>query len=144
VAPPSRPIRRITPHRSQPQFPIPGTHAASPTSALPQTQPRHFLMSTAGAYTSPLSALVTAGFRRPIIPNGVVNLLSANRITRQQGARQPPLQAHCHLGLGTVYRLIGRGNKAQSALSTVMALYHPMEITFWLPQVEAALAQMDT
>jgi hypothetical protein len=98
VAPSPRPMRRITPHGAQPQCSIPGTHAASPTSALPQTQPRHLLMSTAGAYTSPLSALVTAGIRRPIIPHGVVYILSANRITRQQGARQPPLQAHCHLG----------------------------------------------
>ena len=49
-----------------------------------------------------------------------------------------PLQAHCHLGLGTLYARIGRPELARPALSTAMALYRDMEMTFWLPQAEAA------
>jgi class 3 adenylate cyclase/tetratricopeptide (TPR) repeat protein len=54
-----------------------------------------------------------------------------------------PLQAHCHLGLGTLYARIGRPESARPALSTAMALYRDMEMTFWLPQAEAALVLLD-
>jgi tetratricopeptide (TPR) repeat protein len=53
-----------------------------------------------------------------------------------------PLQAHCHLGLGTLSATTGRGKQAGTALATAMALYRAMEMTFWLPQAEAALAQV--
>jgi tetratricopeptide (TPR) repeat protein len=54
-----------------------------------------------------------------------------------------PLQAHCHLGLGRLYRQMERGEEARAALSTALALYRAMEMTFWLPQAEAALAQVE-
>jgi hypothetical protein len=54
-----------------------------------------------------------------------------------------PLQAHCHRGLGTLHAKIGRLNPAHTELSTAIDLYHAMEMTFWLPQVEAALAQVE-
>jgi tetratricopeptide (TPR) repeat protein len=52
-----------------------------------------------------------------------------------------PLQAHCHLGLGTLYAKIGRAEQARAELAAAIALYRAMEMTFWLPQAEAALAQ---
>ena len=54
-----------------------------------------------------------------------------------------PLQAHCHRGLGTLYAKMGQQEQARSELSTAIALYRAMEITFWLPQVEVALAQVE-
>jgi class 3 adenylate cyclase/tetratricopeptide (TPR) repeat protein len=51
-----------------------------------------------------------------------------------------PLQAHCHLGLGTLYVKTGQREQARAALSTAIDLYRAMEMTFWLPQAEAALA----
>jgi predicted RNA polymerase sigma factor len=53
-----------------------------------------------------------------------------------------PLVAHCHLGLGTLYRQMGRGEEARAELSAAIELYHAMEMTLWLPQAEAALAQV--
>jgi class 3 adenylate cyclase/tetratricopeptide (TPR) repeat protein len=53
-----------------------------------------------------------------------------------------PLQAHCHLGLGKLYAKDKRGRKARAEISTALDLYQVMEMTFWLPRVEAALAQM--
>jgi Flp pilus assembly protein TadD len=53
-----------------------------------------------------------------------------------------PLQAHCHLGLGKLYAKTGRRAEARAALSTAIELYRAMEITFWLPEAEAVLAQM--
>src|SRR5207249_8719712 len=55
-----------------------------------------------------------------------------------------PLQAHCHLGLGRLYGQIGRGEQARAALATAIALYRDMEMTFWLPQAEATLAQVES
>jgi tetratricopeptide (TPR) repeat protein len=54
-----------------------------------------------------------------------------------------PLQAHCHLGLGTLYAQTGRQEQARPELSAAIALYHAMEMTFWLPQAEVALAQVE-
>jgi len=54
-----------------------------------------------------------------------------------------PLQAHCHGGLGTLYTKIGRPEQARAALSAAIALYRAMDMTFWLPQAEAALAQVE-
>jgi tetratricopeptide (TPR) repeat protein len=52
-----------------------------------------------------------------------------------------PLQAHCHRGLGMLYAKIGLREQARTALSTAINLYRAMEMTFWLPEAEAALAQ---
>jgi tetratricopeptide (TPR) repeat protein len=54
-----------------------------------------------------------------------------------------PLQAHCHLGLGTLYTKIDRRKQARTVLSTAIEMYRGMEMTFWLPQAEAALAQVE-
>ena len=53
-----------------------------------------------------------------------------------------PLQAHCHRGLGTLYAMTGQREQARTELSTAIALYRDMEMTFWLPETEAALAQV--
>jgi tetratricopeptide (TPR) repeat protein len=54
-----------------------------------------------------------------------------------------PLQAHCHRSLGTLYAATGQREQAHTALSTAIEMYTSMEMTFWLPQAEAALAQVD-
>jgi tetratricopeptide (TPR) repeat protein len=54
-----------------------------------------------------------------------------------------PLQAHCHRGLGTLYRQVERLDEARVALSTAIHMYRTMGMTFWLPQAEAALGQVD-
>jgi tetratricopeptide (TPR) repeat protein len=53
-----------------------------------------------------------------------------------------PLQAHCYRGLGALYRQVGRAQQARAALGTAIELYRAMEMTFWLPQTEVALAQI--
>jgi hypothetical protein len=52
-----------------------------------------------------------------------------------------PLQAHCHLGLGTLYATTDQRQRAWAALSTATEMYRAMAMTLWLPQAEAALAQ---
>ena len=53
-----------------------------------------------------------------------------------------PLQAHCHLGLGSLYAKTRHPEQARAALSAAITLYRAMDMTFWLPQAEAVLAQV--
>ena len=50
-----------------------------------------------------------------------------------------PLQTHCYHGLGILYTKTGQQEQARTALFTALGLYRSTEMTFWLPQVEAAL-----
>ncbi|MFQ5872925.1 MAG: tetratricopeptide repeat protein [Dehalococcoidia bacterium] len=54
-----------------------------------------------------------------------------------------PLQAHCHRGLGTLFGQTGQSEQARAELSTAIEMYRDMEMTFWLPQAEAALADVE-
>jgi len=54
-----------------------------------------------------------------------------------------PLQAHCHRGLGMLYGTLGQQEQARRELSTAIEMYRMMEMTFWLPQAEATLAQVE-
>jgi tetratricopeptide (TPR) repeat protein len=54
-----------------------------------------------------------------------------------------PLQAHCHLGLGSLYAMTGQQEQARAECSMAVELYKTMEMTFWLPQAEALLAQVE-
>jgi hypothetical protein len=53
-----------------------------------------------------------------------------------------PLQVHCHRSLGTLYGQMGQVEQACTELATAIDLYRAMGMAFWLPQAEAALAQM--
>jgi tetratricopeptide (TPR) repeat protein len=54
-----------------------------------------------------------------------------------------PLVAHCHHGLGRLYGQTGRGEQARTALAAAIDLYRAMDMTFWLRQTEAALAEVE-
>jgi tetratricopeptide (TPR) repeat protein len=64
-------------------------------------------------------------------------------ITLAEGVGMRPLLAHCHRGLGTLYAKMRQREQAHAELSTAMALYRAMDMTFWLPETEAALAQIE-
>jgi len=73
------------------------------------------------------------------VESAVTSFHQALALARELGMR--PLQAHCHRGLGTLYARVGRQEPAGTELSAAIALYRAMEMTCWLPQAEAALAQ---
>jgi tetratricopeptide (TPR) repeat protein len=54
-----------------------------------------------------------------------------------------PLVAHCHHGLGRLYCQTGQRAQARTALTTAIDLYRAMDMTFWLPQAQATLAQVE-
>jgi tetratricopeptide (TPR) repeat protein len=53
-----------------------------------------------------------------------------------------PLLAHCHLGLGLLYRQERCRAQARAELSAAMELFQSMHMELWLPRAEAALAQV--
>jgi hypothetical protein len=48
-----------------------------------------------------------------------------------------PLVAHCHLGLGKLYRRTGKSAEAREHLTTATTMYREMDMQFWLAQAEA-------
>ncbi len=50
-----------------------------------------------------------------------------------------PLMAHCHLGLGKLYRRTGDHVKAHEHLTTASAMYREMDMGFWLEKAETEL-----
>jgi tetratricopeptide (TPR) repeat protein len=50
-----------------------------------------------------------------------------------------PLAAHCHLGLGKLYRSTGKSELAQENLSRAATMYRELNMRFWLEQIEAEM-----
>ena len=50
-----------------------------------------------------------------------------------------PVVAHCHLGLGKLYRRTGKREQAREHLTTATTMYREMDMRFWLEQAESEL-----
>ena len=48
-----------------------------------------------------------------------------------------PLVAHCHLGLGQLYRRTDKREQAREQLATATTMYREMGMTYWLEKAEA-------
>jgi class 3 adenylate cyclase/tetratricopeptide (TPR) repeat protein len=75
----------------------------------------------------------------PDIAQAEAHYQQALALAEELGMR--PLQAHCHFGLGMLYTKISRPEQARAELSAAIDMYRAMEMTFWLPQAEATLAE---
>ena len=64
--------------------------------------------------------------------------LQALTLAEELGMR--PLIAHCHVGLGKLYRRIGSRQQAEEHLTTATAMMREMEMGVWLEKAEAELA----
>ena len=53
-----------------------------------------------------------------------------------------PLVAHCHLGLGRLYRRTGKREQGQEHLTTATTMYCEMDMSFWLEKAEAERAAL--
>jgi class 3 adenylate cyclase/tetratricopeptide (TPR) repeat protein len=53
-----------------------------------------------------------------------------------------PLVAHCHLGLGKLYRRTANREQAHEHLTTATTMYREMDMQFWLKQAEAEMRQL--
>jgi tetratricopeptide (TPR) repeat protein len=48
-----------------------------------------------------------------------------------------PMVAHCHRGLGDLYRRVGKLEQASEHFTAATAMYHAMDMPFWLEQADA-------
>ena len=62
------------------------------------------------------------------------------RVAYSRGAESCAPQAHCHLGLGKLYRRKGRLDEARAELQPAVAMLREMGMAFWLPEAEPELA----
>ncbi len=53
-----------------------------------------------------------------------------------------PLLAHCHLGLGKLYRRAGKRDEAHDHLTTATTMYREMDMPRWREQAEAELREL--
>jgi tetratricopeptide (TPR) repeat protein len=93
------------------------------------------------AYALRLMGEIAMQRKPPDVDQAEAHYRQALTLADELGMR--PLQAHCHRSLGTLYAATGQREQARTALSTAIALYRAMEMTFWLPQTEATLAQVE-
>jgi predicted ATPase/class 3 adenylate cyclase len=93
------------------------------------------------AYALRLLGDIAAQREPPEVEQAEAHYQQALTLAEELGMR--PLQAHCHRGLGTLYGKTGPRQQARAALSAAVELYRDMDMTFWLPQAEAALAQVE-
>ncbi len=56
--------------------------------------------------------------------------------------RMRPLVAHCHVGLGKLYRRTGNLEKAKAHLTNGVAMMREMEMGLWLERAEAELKEL--
>jgi tetratricopeptide (TPR) repeat protein len=92
------------------------------------------------AYALRLLGDIAARREPPDTAQATVHYHQALALAEELGMR--PLQAHCHRGLGTLYAATGQREQARAALSAAIEMYTSMDMTFWLPQTAAALAQV--
>jgi tetratricopeptide (TPR) repeat protein len=53
-----------------------------------------------------------------------------------------PLVAHCHLGLGKLYRRTDQREQAGEHLATAATMYREMGMTYWLEKAEAEVQEL--
>ena len=83
-----------------------------------------------------------AARREPVDEQGAqTHYRAALALAEELGMR--PLQAHCHLGLGKLYRRVGRFDEARAELATAVAMLREMGMAYWLPEAEGELAAID-
>jgi tetratricopeptide (TPR) repeat protein len=84
---------------------------------------------------------VVAAAENPDVARAEEHYRQALTISEDLGMR--PVQAHTHLSLGKLYRRAGRPHEARAELNVAIDLYLSMEMTHWLPEAEAELAQVN-
>jgi class 3 adenylate cyclase/tetratricopeptide (TPR) repeat protein len=93
------------------------------------------------AYALRLLGDIAARCNPPEHNQAAIHYRQALALAEELGMR--PLQAHCHRGLGTLYATTGQREQARAELVAAIAMYRDMAMTFWIPETEAALAQVE-
>jgi predicted ATPase/class 3 adenylate cyclase len=101
---------------------------------------RQYQVRSHQAWALWLQGECTARQASPAVEPATSHYRQALALAEALGMR--PLQAHCHCGLGILYGTLGQQEPARAELSLAMELYKAMEMVFWLPEAERALAEV--
>jgi hypothetical protein len=71
------------------------------------------------------------------------NVSPAGSLCGQHVVGMRPLVAHCHLGLGKLYRRTDKREQAQEHLATATTMYREMGMTYWLEKAEAERTELE-
>jgi tetratricopeptide (TPR) repeat protein len=71
--------------------------------------------------------------------SGEAHYRKALALAEPRGMR--PLVAHCHLGLGKLYRRTGRSDQAHQHLTTATTMYREMDMPYWLEKAAAEIEE---
>jgi class 3 adenylate cyclase/tetratricopeptide (TPR) repeat protein len=83
---------------------------------------------------------IAAGLEPPSLEEAERLYRQALALAEELGMR--PLVAHCHLGLGKLYRRPGKREQAQEHLTTATTMYREMGMTYWLEEAEAKVKEL--
>jgi class 3 adenylate cyclase/tetratricopeptide (TPR) repeat protein len=92
------------------------------------------------AYTLRLLGEIAAHKDPPDVGDAEDHYRQALALAEELGMR--PLIAHCHVGLGKLYRRIGSRQQAEEHLTTATAMMREMEMGLWLEKAELELKEV--
>jgi tetratricopeptide (TPR) repeat protein len=89
------------------------------------------------AYALCLLGNITARHEPVPVELAAIHYQHARAFSEELGMR--PLVAHCHLGLGKLYRRTGKRGQAQEHLTTATTMYREMGMMYWMEKAEVEL-----
>jgi tetratricopeptide (TPR) repeat protein len=92
------------------------------------------------AYALHLLGEIAVHQKPPEVEQAEAHYREALALAEELGMR--PLKAHCHRSFGMLYSQTSHSEHARAELFTAIEMYRDMEMTFWLPQAEATLAEV--
>jgi class 3 adenylate cyclase/tetratricopeptide (TPR) repeat protein len=93
-----------------------------------EAQALRLLGEIAGRKTPPDAEIATSSYGRAI------------RLAEELGMR--PLFAHCHFGLGKLYKQAGQRQQAETCLTTATTMYREMGMQCWLEKAEVEMKEL--
>ena len=94
------------------------------------------------AYTLLLLGEIASREDPPNVGEAEDHYRQALALAEELGMR--PLVAHCHVGLGKLYRRTGDYEKAKTQLANGIAMMREMEMGLWLQKAEAELRELES
>src|SRR5438132_51013 len=134
---PAKKRQRSKPAQPQlPGMPPPVTREVTGTSWAPHCRSKQISASCAPRPKwADLSWLRRLDSSVILADRGEAHYHEALALAEPRGMR--PLVAHCHLGLGKLYRRMGKREQGHEHLAAATTMYREMDMRFWLEQAEA-------
>src|ERR1700730_10621749 len=100
---------------------------------------RHVGLPRPLAHALTVLAHVAASAQPSRVAEAENHYLAALTMADERGMR--PVAAQCHLGLGQLYRRMGKRQEAQEHLASATVMFREMDMRFWLEQAQAEIAR---